>query len=92
MKDPARLPIMAWAGPVVCPNCGLPIDSDVSVCPYCYSTEPQTAPWQPRGVGRQWWSYALLFVGMAVFVAAMVSDAYFETRWVSQILEYFKDE
>jgi hypothetical protein len=83
---------MSWAGPVTCPNCELPIDSDVSICPYCYSTAPRDAPWQGRAVSNSWWSWALVFIALAVFVTVAVSDACFGTQWMPQLLEFFRDK
>ena len=81
---------MVWAGSVECPNCGSPVDTDASVCPYCYSSSPHSAAWQINSLGEWWWTYVPVFVGLAVFILAFASDTWFGTQWISQLLELIK--
>jgi hypothetical protein len=78
---------MVWAGPIQCPNCGSPIDAEASVCPYCFSSSPHTAPWQTFAVGQWWWAYIPIFAGLAVFIVAFASDELFGTLWIPRLLE-----
>jgi hypothetical protein len=82
---------MVWAGLVQCPNCGSPIDTDASVCPYCCSAIPRSAPWRGVFVGEWWWTYVAIFAGLAMFVVTLVSDTWFETHWTKQLLDTIVD-
>jgi len=59
---------MGFAGFVTCPNCQSPLDTDVNVCPYCYSTAPASAPWKGK------WNV----------VSAAVVIAVLGTMWIAQ--------
>lgn len=82
---------MSWSGPVTCPNCGSPIDSGASVCPYCYSSTPYDAPWQGQRIGESWWMFIPLFAGLAIFTVALASDSWFGTHWIGQLLELIRN-
>lgn len=79
---------MFWAGSVQCPNCQSPIDSEASICPYCYSSSPHTAPWQVNRFGQWWLAYVLIF---AVFAVIVISDGWFGTTWLPKLLEALKE-
>jgi hypothetical protein len=78
---------MGWVGEVRCPDCQLPIDVDASVCPYCYSSSPASAPWNASPDRTRWPAVALIFGVCAALVGALLSDAYFETRFLQRLLE-----
>lgn len=82
---------MYWAGSVKCPNCDSPIDTDTTVCPYCYSSSPQSAPWRSFGGGDWRWISIPIFAGLVLLLAALASDSWFETRWLPRLLEAVVD-
>lgn len=78
---------MVWAGSLQCPNCGSPIDAEASICRYCFSSSPHTAPWQTWRIGQWWWRYIPIFIGLGAFIVAFVSDQLFGTLWMQRLLE-----
>ena len=75
---------------VTCPSCGSPLDSEASVCPYCHSSSPNTAPWQARAAGDWQWTYAVAIIGGAAFILALLSDTLFGTQWITELFRLFK--
>ena len=55
---------MSFLGPRKCPNCGLPVSSDVLVCHYCRVTVPRSSIWD---CGSWIIGAALVFVLVSTF-------------------------
>jgi len=72
-----------YVGPIVCPNCESPISSDASICPYCYSTAPMSAPWKQGSWG---------LVALIGFLAALalVSDRFLGTHLLQTAWEFLR--
>ena len=55
---------MSFLGPRKCPNCGLPVSSDVLVCHYCRVTVPRSSIWD---CGSWLIGAALVFLLVSIF-------------------------
>jgi len=55
---------MSFLGPRKCPNCGLPVSSDVLVCHYCRVTVPRSSIWDS---GSWLIGAAIVFLLVSIF-------------------------
>ncbi len=55
-----------YIGPIQCPNCESPLDSNAFVCPYCQSTAAASAPWN-KGA----WSNVAILAGVVSLLGCL---------------------
>jgi hypothetical protein len=78
---------MTFLGRIACPDCDLPLSSDQSVCPYCFSRAPATAPWQ--GWGSRWEIQAVV---VGAIIVCVLCDLFLDTRILPTIASWLKSK
>jgi len=77
---------MAWMffGPVKCPNCDSPIDTDTTICPICSTAAPMRGPWNNHG----WLAWT---IGGVILLIAL-SDMFLGTHIGASIRQAFAQQ
>ena len=74
---------MSYVGPIACPDCHCPISDDCSVCPYCYSYAPASAPWKATFISPTW---QLILAG--ALILCVLCDLFLETRILATVASW----
>lgn len=77
---------MSYVGPIACPNCHSPVESDCDVCPYCYSYAPASAPWRCN------WSWEWQAIAVAAIVLCFLCDFFLGTRIVATVVSWLPSD